>query len=40
MQGSGPAVTGGGITLPANWETLIAEADIDLGACEGGVCAI
>ena len=40
MQGSGPVVTGGAITLPANWEALIAEADVDLGVCEGGVCAI
>jgi len=40
MQGNAPVIGGGEITLPANWETLIADADIDLGVCEGGVCAI
>jgi len=40
MQGCGPSVTGGEIALPANWDALIAEADIELGVCEGGVCAI
>ncbi len=40
MQGCGPSVTGGEIALPANWDALIAEADIELGVCEDGVCAI
>jgi len=40
MQGNAPVIGGGEITLPANWEILVAEADIDLGVCEDGVCAI
>lgn len=40
MQGNAPVVAGGEIALPSNWEMLVAEADIDLGVCEGGVCEI
>lgn len=40
MQSNSMIVAGGAIRLPANWDALIAEADEDLGVCEGGVCAI
>ena len=40
MQGNTRKVTGGEIKLPRRWDTLVAEGDADLGACEDGVCAI
>ena len=40
MQAMTPQVTGGTIELPAQWDMLIARGDEELGACEGGVCAI
>ena len=40
MQAMTPQVTGGAIALPANWDMLVARGDEELGACEGGACAI
>jgi hypothetical protein len=40
MQAMTPQVTGGAISLPANWDMLVVRGDEELGACEGGVCAI
>ena len=40
MQAMTPQVTGGAISLPENWDMLIARGDEELGACEGGVCEI
>lgn len=40
LQANSRTVTGGAIALPGNWDMLVAQADEDLGMCEGGVCAI
>ena len=39
MQGNAPKIAGGALTLPANWDALIAEADEDLGG-RGEHCVI
>ena len=39
MQGNAPKVSGGELALPANWDTLIAEAETELGA-SGEHCTI